>query len=273
MRARSRPTMTAVTTTEADEVHVRYGVRDHVATLTINRPERLNALTAQTLRELRQLLEQAADDRSVRVVVLTGAGRAFSAGGDFEALATGEMTAQFVNDSAEVIRVLHGMRPVTIAAVNGACAGGGMALACATDFRIAAESAFFTTAYLRIGTPGDLGLPWFSARLVGPGRAKWLSLLSERVPAVEAERIGLVERVVPDSELAGVVAETAATLTAFAPLALASLKQNLNDATQLPLSKFLEVESVRFAENSASHDAAEGYQAMAEHRPPFFRGE
>lgn len=263
---------TSPPTASAEPRHVRYECSDHVVTLTFDRPDRLNALTARTLAELGETLRSIADDPQVRVVVLTGAGRAFSAGGDYEALAAGPVTAEFVRASADVVRLLHSLRPVTIAAVNGACAGGGMALACATDLRIAAESAFFTSAFIRIGATGDLGLPWFLTRLVGSGRARMLSLLSERVPAAEAERIGLVEKVVPDAELAATVAAIAADLAGFAPLALAGLKCNLADADVLDLPEFLDVESARYGENSNSADACEGFRSFVERRPPAFRG-
>jgi 2-(1,2-epoxy-1,2-dihydrophenyl)acetyl-CoA isomerase len=247
-------------------------IRDHVATITLNRPARLNALTPESLRELRERLESLGDDREVRVVVLTGAGRAFSAGGDVDSLATGKMTSRFVRETAQLIEVLYSLRPVTIAAVNGACAGGGMALACAADLRFAARSAFFTTAFLRIGTTGDMGLPWALVRLVGLGKAKELSLLSDRIDAAEAEHIGLVNRTVPDDDLPAAVADVAGRLAGFAPLAAAGLKRNLNDAAVLDLPGFLDVESLRFSENSVSADSAEAVRAFVERRAPIYRG-
>jgi 2-(1,2-epoxy-1,2-dihydrophenyl)acetyl-CoA isomerase len=187
-------------------------------------------------------------------------------------LNTGAISEEFVRSTVTVVETLYRLRPVTVAAVNGACAGGGMALACAADVRIAARSAVFATAYLQIGTTGDLGLPWQLVRLVGLSRAKELSLLGERVTADAAARIGLVQRVAADSEFPQEVERLVARLAGFAPLALTGLKANLNDAFELGFSQFLDVESRRFAANTLTADAAEAVQAFIERRAPRFSG-
>ena len=250
-------------------------VDDHVATVTLNRPTRLNAITPSIVLHLRGQLEILSDDSDVQVVVLTGTGRAFCAGGDIDGMAQlgeGTVTVEFVRELVTLAEVLYALRPVTIAAINGPCAGGGLALACAADLRCAADSAIFAAAFLSIGTTGDMGLPWHLARLVGLGRAKELSLLGSRVGAADALAMGLVNRVVPGPDLAGAVATMAEQIVSLPPLAAAAMKENLNDALDMDLSEFLDRESARYASNAATEDSAEAVRAFIERRPPVYRG-
>ncbi len=254
-----------MTTRPADDAPedppILVAVERHVATVTLNRPRRLNAFTPRILEDLDETLRGLDADPTVRVVVLTGAGRAFCAGGDVNALAEAPISEDFVRDQVKTAETLYGLRPITIAAVNGACAGGGMALACATDIRVAARSAFFYAAYLGVGNPGDLGLPWHLTRLVGLAHAKAISLLGERIPAARAHQIGLVERVVDDESLLPDVATMSSRLAA-APSAAFALKENLNEAMEMTFSAFLDVESRRFAANARSADSAAAVQAF-----------
>jgi 2-(1,2-epoxy-1,2-dihydrophenyl)acetyl-CoA isomerase len=257
-----------------------------VTTVTLNRPQRLNALSPDLLVRLRQALEELAEDEATRVVVLTGAGRAFCAGGDVGDLVRvdaedGPTTgrARSVDDLAGETRghvrmaeLLQRMPKPTIAAVNGPCAGAGFALACAADLRYAAASAVFTTGFIRVGQTGDYGGAWTASRLLGAAKARELFLLSDRIDAAEAQRIGLVSGVVPDTELHEAVQAIARRLTGFSPGAIAAMKANMNDAAALDLPAYLDVECRRFAENLQTRDAIEAARAFVEKRAPDFEG-
>ena len=193
------PTGGAVVTYET----IRYERDGPVATLTLNRPDHMNGMTNRMVRETTQALAAAAEDRDVRVLILTGAGRAFSPGADLGNVASGAPDEPLRADDFRAPVFLHEMPAVTIAAINGACAGAGLGWACACDLRIAAESARFNTAFLDVGVAGDMGGPWTLARLVGPAKARELYFLPQKFDAAEAARIGLVAKVVPDAELRG----------------------------------------------------------------------
>ncbi len=215
----------------------------------------------------RDALRELAGDAAVRVVVLTGAGRAFTAGGDVTAM-TGEGSADAGSEPLdlrsimEVSELLHGMPAVTVAAVNGPCAGAGLSFACACDLRYAARSALFVSAFLGVGSSGDHGSAWVVTRAVGPAKARELLLLGERVGADEALRIGLVSAVVDDGALADHVAGIAARLAAMPPTATRHMKANLDDAVTLPLGEYLDRETERFAECSGSPEAVAAAKAF-----------
>ncbi len=184
---------------------VLYEAADGIATITLNRPERLNAMNAALLQGALEALETAAADDGVRVVVMTGAGRGFCAGGDLSArdtLGTGPTQSRIrvLRTYMRSSQLLREMPKVTIAAVNGPCAGAGFSWACAADLRYAASSARFVTAFLNAGLSGDFGGTWTLPRIVGRARARELYLLSEAISAEQAEGIGLVTKAVPDAE-------------------------------------------------------------------------
>jgi 2-(1,2-epoxy-1,2-dihydrophenyl)acetyl-CoA isomerase len=249
---------------------------DHVATITLNRPERLNAMNSELVEDLLATLRRLVELRDARVVVLTGAGRGFCAGGDVGALAEGSdatRTDDFPARTREYMQIdelLHFMDKPVIAAVNGPCAGAGVSMAAACDLRYAAESAVFATAFLRVGQSGDHGGIWSLTRAVGPAKARELFLLGERITAEEALRIGLVHGVVPDSDLIGRVAEIATRLSRAAPAAVRAMKANLNDALELGFSSYVDRETQRFVEVSGSADAVEAARAFIEKRDPVF---
>ncbi len=205
---------------------------------------------------MRDTLRALADDVSARVVVLTGAGRGFSAGGDVTAM-TGGGSGEPVDlrSIMEVSELLHGMPAITLAAVNGPCAGAGLSFACACDLRYAARSAVFVSAFLRVGSSGDHGSAWVLTRAVGPAKARELLLLGDRVDADEALRIGLVSAVLDDDALAEHVDAIAARLAAMPPTAARLMKRNLDDAITLPLGEYLDAETARFAECSGSEES------------------
>jgi 2-(1,2-epoxy-1,2-dihydrophenyl)acetyl-CoA isomerase len=254
-------------------------VADAVATVTLQRPDRLNAMTPELLVGLIGALQALAARDDVRVVVLTGAGRGFCAGGD---LAEGlgvmlgdppfEDQAARLRSSTDVSALLHRMPQVTIAAVNGACAGAGLSIALACDLRIATRRAKFTTAFLTAAVSGDFGGAWFVTRLLGAARARELFLMPDVLTADEALAAGLVTRVLDDDAFASGWREAAAELAARAPLALARLKANLLDAQDLDLDDYLDVETERQARSVLTADAGEAAQAFFEKRPASFTG-
>jgi 2-(1,2-epoxy-1,2-dihydrophenyl)acetyl-CoA isomerase len=240
-----------------------------VVTVTLNRPEKLNALDLEHIVVLRDELRMVADDASVRAVVLTGAGRGFCAGGDVTSMtgesgggASGRDEPLDLRAIMEVSELLHGMPAFTVAAVNGPCAGAGLSFACACDLRYAARSAVFVSAFLRVGSSGDHGSAWVLTRAVGPAKARELLFLGDRVDADEAHRIGLVSDVLDDDALREHTDAVAARLAAMPPNAARLMKQNLDDALTLPLGDYLDAETTRFAEGSGSPEAVAAAKAF-----------
>jgi 2-(1,2-epoxy-1,2-dihydrophenyl)acetyl-CoA isomerase len=220
----------------------------------------------------RDALRELARDATVRVVVLTGAGRAFTAGGDVTAMTGAAEGGGDGNEPLdlrsimEVSELLHGMPAVTVAAVNGPCAGAGLSFACACDLRYAARSALFVSAFLRVGSSGDHGSAWVLTRAVGPAKARELLLLGDRVGADEALRIGLVSAVVDDDALLAHVADVAGRLAGLPPTATRHMKANLDDAIALPFGEYLDRETERFAECSGSDEAIAAAKAFLDKR-------
>ncbi|MCW2832038.1 MAG: Enoyl-CoA hydratase [Aeromicrobium sp.] len=241
-------------------------VRESVAVVTFNRPERLNTFDIDVIDVLVARLEALADDPQIRVVVLTGSGRAFCAGGDVGTMADpsgvdpAELTSRMV-DLARVTTLLHDMPKITIAAVNGACAGAGLSFACACDLRVSAESAVFAAGFLRVGQSGDYGITWLLPRIVGPARARQILFGGARIDAATALTYGLVGSVEPDAELMSVVAATARDLSALAPSAVAALKANLDEPNR-GLEAHLAVEARRFGETFVSPDSIAAVQTF-----------
>jgi 2-(1,2-epoxy-1,2-dihydrophenyl)acetyl-CoA isomerase len=261
---------------EAMNNTVLYSVEGGVATITLNRPDRLNTMTAELLQEALEAIETAATDAEAKVVIFTGAGRGFCAGADLAArdtLGTGGIDTKIgvLQHYQRSALLLREMPKVTIAAINGACAGGGLAWACATDLRYAAESAKFATGYLNAGLSGDFGGTWTLPRIVGSARARELYLLNDRFTAHDAERWGLVSRVLPDDELMPHVRSIAERLLAFPPISLRRIKANMNDAEDVAFSEALNRESERHVRTGATEDAAEAGRAFLEKRPPVFK--
>jgi len=262
---------------------VRYEVDGGIATVTLNRPEQLNTMSEELLERALATFEEAADDDQVRVVVLTGAGRAFCAGGDLQGMAAGEAGGISGGTSTEgrigtlrqamrTSQLLREMPKVTIAQINGACAGAGLAWACACDLRYCAASAAFNTAFMTAGLSGDFGGTWTLPRIVGHAKATELYLLAEKFGAAEAERIGLVTRSLPADELAGEVRRVAARLAGFAPLTLAAVKANLVDSPGTSFTEQLDREASRHIRCGLTEDAQEAATAFLEKRAPVFHG-
>jgi 2-(1,2-epoxy-1,2-dihydrophenyl)acetyl-CoA isomerase len=246
-----------------------------VATIALNRPAALNALTIPMKERLLAALDEAGRDPAVRAVVLTGSGRAFCAGQDLrERLAPDppsfddELRLRY----NPIVRAIRDLPQPVIAAVNGVAAGAGASLAFACDLRIAAEEASFVLAFGRIGLVPDTGATWTLPRLVGAARAAEIALLGEVVSAADAVRIGLVSRVVPASDLAAEAAAMAGRLAGLAPGATTATKRLLAGAFDLKLDEALEAEAEAQAAAGSHPDHAEGLAAFVEKRPPRFGG-
>jgi 2-(1,2-epoxy-1,2-dihydrophenyl)acetyl-CoA isomerase len=257
----------------SDGSDVLVAAGDGVATITLNRPAALNALTIPMKEHLLEALRDVGEDASVRAVVLTGAGRAFCAGQDLkerlepDAAPFDEELGLRYNPIVRALRALH--QPV-VAAVNGVAAGAGASLAFACDLRIAAEGASFVLAFGRIGLVPDTGATWTLPRLVGSARAAEMALLGDAVSAADALRIGLVSRVVPAGALAAEAAAMAGRIAGQAPGATTATKRLLAGAFDRDLDAALDAEAEAQATAGANRDHAEGLAAFLEKRPPRF---
>ncbi len=264
-------TADATTTTAPQLLHSEDG---GVLTLTLNRPDVLNAITPALLDEVTESLRQAASGRTVRAVIITGAGRGFCSGQDLRA-AAGEggfdVGAILRDHYAPAIRAIRSMDQPVIAAVNGVAAGAGFSLALACDLRIAAESASFVQAFVRIGLIPDLASTYFLPRLVGPARAAELTMLGETVDASRALQLGIVNRVVPDEELVPVTAEIAGRL-ARGPRSIGLIKRALDVSAHNDLETQLAVEERLQTEATTTADFFEGVSAFLEKRRATFTG-
>lgn len=243
-----------------------------VATLTLNRPHRKNAIPPELWPRLRDALHEVATSETDRVLVITGAGGAFCAGADLAEIAPRTHPLQSMLPVNAAALALHALPKPTIAKVNGDAVGAGMNLALGCDLVVAGESARFSQIFVRRGLSVDFGGSWLLPRLVGMHRAKELALLGDLVSARDAERMGLVNRVVADEELDGFVDAWAARLAAGPPLALQSCKKLLSNAFGVGLSEALDAEAAAQAVNLASDDVREGIAAFLQKRQPCFRG-
>lgn len=254
-------------------------VEDGVAVLTMNRPDRLNALSRTMLDAMLEALARLAEDASVGVVVLTGAGRGFCAGGDVKAMAEGaeamgvtlEERAQALRSRMETSRWLHEMPKPTIAMVRGAAAGAGLSLAMACDMRIASDTARFGTAFARVGYSGDFGGSYFLTQLVGTAKARELYYTAELVDAHEAHRIGLVNRVVPDARLEEETMALASRLARGPRIAYRYMKRNMNAAESGTLKDLLDLEAWHHSRSGMTEDHREAARAFVEKREPVFK--
>ncbi len=252
-------------------------IADGVATLTLNRPDRLNALSDAMLRGLLEALPRLGMNQEVGAIVLTGAGRGFCAGGDVKAMA--ERGAGALADRLEDLRwkhhipvLLRTLPKIVIAAVNGPAFGAGFSLALACDLRIAGHSARFGTAFAGVGLSGDFGGSWTLTRLVGPARARELYFTAAAIDSAEAERLGLVSRVVDDARLAEEAASLARRFAEGPRAAYAAMKRNLHAAETQTLPEVLELEALQQVRSALTEDHREAAQAFVEKRRPVFRG-
>lgn len=250
--------------------------------VTLNRPQSLNALNDELMQEFSGTLEKVAKDPSIRCLVLKGAGASFMAGGDVKMFhqELGKSSAQLHERFREFVGALHplieklaNLRMPVVAAVQGAVAGFGVSLTMLCDFVIAADDSYFTLAYIHLGTTPDGSSTWFLPRLVGLRRAKEIALLGERIPAAEAQRLGLVYNVVPRGSLESETASFAARLAAGPTRAYGNTKLLLQSSFNHSLHEQMDFEVSSFAECASNPDFAEGVKAFVERRKPQFKGE
>lgn len=246
-----------------------------VLTLTLNRPERLNAITGELLDALTAALRAAADDDGVRAVILTGAGRAFCSGQDLKWAAERgdgiDIRRELGEHYTPAIKAIREIPKPVIAAVNGTAAGAGLSLTLPADLRIAAESATFVMAFVRIGLIPDAASTYFLPRLIGPARAAEMMMLGDSIDSQHAQEIGLVSRVVPDSELMPTARQIAQRLAA-GPRSLAFIKEALRLSPANDLDAQLAVEERLQEQAAGTEDFFEGVGAFLQKRRPAFRG-
>lgn len=259
-------------------------VRERVATITLNRPQARNSLSDNLTPALRTMIKVCGDDASIGAILITGAGNAFCAGGDVKGMGgkSGGTNAPELTFDQKVARLqerqrtltgaLVAVRKPTIAALPGPAAGAGLSIALACDIRIAAESAFVSTGYMKVGLSGDYGMSWLLTRLVGTSRARELLFLSEKIDARRCEAIGLVNRVVPDDRLRDEAFALAKSLAEGPAIALRAMKDNLDDAQQVDFLTSLDREAERLVRAAATADHKEAVQAFIEKRKPVFKG-
>jgi 2-(1,2-epoxy-1,2-dihydrophenyl)acetyl-CoA isomerase len=244
-----------------------------VLTLTLNRPESLNAFTRELLGGLTDAVKQAARDENVRVVVITGAGRGFCTGQDLKELEQGDTSFRRVLDGYNpLIKGIAELDKPVIAAVNGPAAGAGFSLALACDLRIASSSAVFVTTFSRIGLTADSGMSYFLPRLVGWGKAYELLALSPRLSADDALQLGIVNRVVPADQFGDEVRELASQMAQGPTLAFGLIKRTLRKSATANLEEVLDYEAYLQDIGGKSHDYREGVDAFKEKRAPNFTG-
>lgn len=248
-----------------------------VATLTLNRPERLNALTFQVYDELKRAFDALSEDKDVRVVVITGAGRAFCTGGDVEdiigALFERDFRGllEFTRMTCDLVRAIRQCRKPVIGALNGTVAGAGAVIATACDMRVAAESAKVAYLFTRVGLSGaDMGSAWMLPRIVGLAKASELLMTGDFISAEEAHRIGLYNHVVPDGEALTAATELAARLSRGPSFALEITKDSLNREASMDLPGALEAEAQIQAALMMHPDFRESYEAFVAKREAKF---
>ena len=239
-----------------------------IATITLNRPEKLNAFTGTMREDLLAALRACDEDETVRAIVITGAGRAFCAGGDVEYMATLQKSndiaafRKLLDAGRDVVLQLVSMEKPVIASINGVAAGAGCNLALACDYRIASEEAKLAETFVRIGLHPDWGGTWLLPRLVGRGRAMEILMSGRMVGAAEALVIGMVDRVVPAADLAGETEKLARSIADGPPLAIAAIKRALNASERNDLRAQIELESEHQIECFQSDEAKQRIAAF-----------
>lgn len=253
-----------------------FDVTDRIATITLNRPDALNATTDGLYQELSGLLKSIAQDRDIGCVILTGAGRGFCAGADLKARKD-DATPLERRDRhrwilKDVLEPLFRLEKPVIAAVNGPAAGAGFNIALACDFIIASEAATFIQAFARVALVPDLGGLWLLARVVGIARAKELCFTARKVGAAEALQLGIANQVVPHDQLLAEARRVASTIAAGSPTAMTMTKNLLNKAGDVTLEQMLEYESYAQTIAYLTPEYEEGVRAFREKRSPDFAG-
>lgn len=262
---------------------VLFETRGAVGVITLNRPESMNAMNPEMLDTMFRVGQRAADDPEIRCVVITGHGRAFSAGGDVKAMASGRgggesgsapvlSGVEALRQQEEISRLLAEMPKPTICAINGVAAGAGMSVALAADLRIASDQARFTTAFAKVGFSGDFGGTWLLQRLVGPLKAKELYFLSDVISAQQALEFGMVTKVVPHDSLMDETMALAERLAAGPTLALGRMKDNFAYGATHTFSETLQREAENMIASGKTQDHRNAARAFVEKTTPVFEG-
>jgi len=258
--------------------HIQVSEAEGITTITLNRPERLNAFIGHMRRDLAEALEHAGSDRNVRVVIITGAGRGFCAGGDIAFMAElmqrrdAEEFSRILGAGRRVILAIRQITKPVIASINGPASGAGCNLALACDLRIAANTATFSQSFAKVGLHPDWGGTYFLPRLVTPNKACELFFLGESIDANEAARLGIVNQVVAPEELESVTMQLAQRLRAAPPIALAEAKHAVYMSQAAELDEMLRYETEAQLRCFESDDGHEGVHAFLEKREPKFTG-
>jgi 2-(1,2-epoxy-1,2-dihydrophenyl)acetyl-CoA isomerase len=258
--------------------HIQVSEADGIATVTLCRPDRLNAFVGHMRRDLAEALEHVGSERNVRVVILTGAGRAFCAGGDIAFMAElmqrrdSEEFSRILGAGRRVILAIRQMTKPVIASINGPASGAGFNLALACDLRIAANTATFSQSFAKVGLHPDWGGTYFLPRLVTPNKACEMFFLGENIDAAEALRLGILNQVVAPEELESATLQLAERLRAAPPIALAAAKHAVYMSESSELETMLRYETEAQLRCFDSDDGHEGIRAFLEKREPRFTG-
>jgi 2-(1,2-epoxy-1,2-dihydrophenyl)acetyl-CoA isomerase len=245
-------------------------------TITMNRPERRNALNPDMTLGLVAAAKRGAEDPEVRAVLLKGAGGTFCVGGDVKSMAEGRAPVSFegrqvqLRRGMEVSRILHEMSKPVVAQLDGAAAGAGLSIALACDFRVASTSVKITTAFAKVGLSGDYGGTYFLTQMLGSAKARELYLLSPVLTAQEALALGMVTRVVADAEVETAARELAMSLAEGPTITLGYIKRNINNAERLPLETCFDAEAFHHSRAGETADHKEAAKAFVEKRKPVF---
>src|SRR3954466_9414530 len=274
----SRPSK-GIAMTAAQTKLILEQLEDGLLTVVLNRPDRRNALNSELCGQLVEVLQRAALASEVRAVLLTGAGGTFCVGGDVKAMAEAEAPDRGMRDAVtglrsrmEASRLLHDMPKPTVAAIAGAAAGAGLALARACDLRVAGESAKITTAFAKVGLSGDFGGTYFLTQLIGSAKARELYLTSPVLTAQEALALGMVSKVVPDAAVEAAARELALSLAHGPSVTLGYIKRNINNAETMTLEACFDAEAMHPSRCSDTDDHREAAKAFVEKRAPVFQG-
>jgi 2-(1,2-epoxy-1,2-dihydrophenyl)acetyl-CoA isomerase len=247
-------------------------------TITMNRPDRRNALNPDMTRGLVEAARRAAEDHEVRAVLIKGAGGTFCVGGDVKSMAEGRAPLPFEAKKAnlrrgmEVSRILHEMPKPVVAQIEGAAAGAGLSIALSCDLRVAGASAKITTAFAKVGLSGDYGGTYFLTRMLGSAKARELYLMSPVLTAQEALALGIVSKVVPDAEVEAAARELAMALAQGPTVTLGYIKTNINNAEHLSLEACFDAEAMHHSRSGDTADHKEAAKAFVEKRKPAFVG-